>query len=185
MRNFLTFFLGFLVLFFSIYLFFSLQKMQDLNKLQQVTKYFLIFEILLFIAAIFGLYLFNTSKAEVTFPRNPFFSLALLMIPVSMMLFSSVLFLEDLFFGLKWIFSKIIQIFNNKTPQTAISRSEFLLQTGFWLSTIPFAAALLSLKQAHEYSIKNVKIFSKKIPKKFQNFKIIQILLSGIRTGFW
>jgi predicted MPP superfamily phosphohydrolase len=182
MRIFIFSFYAVLVLCSAVYLFTSLPKLQTLPKLQQLTKYFLIFQVSCFVFSLLALY--YLSGNNFTFPRNPTIALLLILIPFSMLLFSVFLGIEDLLYGIQWLAQKITKRMAPDVPVSAISRSEFLLQAGFWVSTLPFAAGLLSLKQAHQYKIHAIKMSSDKIPAAFRGFKILQI--SDIHVGsFW
>ena len=164
----------------GFYTWISLQKMEDFPKLQLATKTLFITESLILIFVLF--WLFFIQKSTFTIPRSGFIGFVLMMVPLSFLLFSTFLLLEDLLFLGQFIFQKIKVFFNpHSNENVKISRAEFLLQMGFWVSTVPIVAALVSAQQAHAYKIHRIKITSKKIPKNFENFKIIQI--SDIHVG--
>lgn len=101
-----------------------------------------------------------------------------------------VLFLlvDDLTRFVRWGFAMLYEKFydapinQNAEGKVVISRSQFLVKAGLFISAIPFVSLLYGMvKGAYEYRVKRVKIKLTNLPDSFVGYKIVQI--SDIHTG--
>ncbi|MBS1763598.1 MAG: metallophosphoesterase [Bacteroidetes bacterium] len=95
---------------------------------------------------------------------------------------------DDLGRAVRWGYS-YFQNHNSATlvtatsePAAGISRSQFIVRLGLFISAIPFLSLIYGMvKGKYDYQIKRRKIRIKNLPKEFEGFKIAQI--SDIHTG--
>ena len=99
---------------------------------------------------------------------------------IFMMLF---LLIDDIQRLIRWIYSTFKNDANSN--ENGITRSEFLMQTGAIVSTVPVVALSFGIiSGAHDYRIRRKEIRIKNLPNAFNGIRILQI--SDIHAGsFW
>jgi uncharacterized protein len=95
------------------------------------------------------------------------------------------LLIDDLKRLIEWIVEKVSSLFGRapvKSEGTAISRSEFLVKTGFLVAAVPFVSMSYGIiAGAYDYRVRRVKINLKNLPVSFDGLTIGQI--SDIHSG--
>jgi len=83
--------------------------------------------------------------------------------------------LEDILWLISWAWSKISPPAEPRTGET-ITRLNFLSQLGLILAAIPFGGILYGITKGRSaFEVENVDIVSRKLPKVFDGFKVVQI----------
>ncbi len=94
------------------------------------------------------------------------------------------LLISDLIRGGQWLVGKVGNLVASAPSETAsaISRSEFLVQTGLVVAAVPLTAMSYGIvKGAHNYSVRREELFLPNLPAAFDGVKIAQI--SDIHAG--
>ncbi|MBK8944657.1 MAG: metallophosphoesterase [Ignavibacteriae bacterium] len=85
-------------------------------------------------------------------------------------------FIDDLIHGAIHIFSKKKKLNHEEVQSKKISRSKFLTQIGIISAGIPFVSLIYGIGWGRfNITVRNEKIFSEKLPKKFNGLKIVQL----------
>ncbi|HEY9008345.1 MAG TPA: metallophosphoesterase [Ohtaekwangia sp.] len=93
-----------------------------------------------------------------------------------------VLFVDDIYRGIKWMAKYFYKGPSNDLPGDAITRSDFLAKTALAAAAIPFGTMVYGIVSgAHDYRVRRKTVYFPKLPKKFDGIKIGQ--LSDIHSG--
>jgi uncharacterized protein len=93
-----------------------------------------------------------------------------------------VLFVDDIFRGVKWVAHFFYQASADSLPGDKIPRSEFLSKMALVASAIPFGAMAYGvISGAHDYRVRRVTVKLPHLPKEFDGLTIGQI--SDIHSG--
>jgi predicted MPP superfamily phosphohydrolase len=93
-----------------------------------------------------------------------------------------VLFIDDLYRGVRWLVSFFYKGPSGDLPGEAITRSEFLSKTALVAAAVPFGTMVYGVVSgAHDYRVRKKTIYLPNLPKAFDGVKIGQ--LSDIHSG--
>ncbi len=93
-----------------------------------------------------------------------------------------ILFIDDLYRGVKWLANLFYKGANGDMPGEAITRSEFLSKTALVAAAIPFGTMAYGIiSGAHDYRVKRLTVKLPNLPKSFDGIKLAQI--SDIHSG--
>ncbi|SKC56856.1 metallophosphoesterase [Ohtaekwangia koreensis] len=93
-----------------------------------------------------------------------------------------VLFIDDLYRGMRWLVSFFYKGPSGDLPGEAITRSEFLSKTALVAAAVPFGTMVYGVVSgAHDYRVRKKTIYLPNLPKAFDGIKIGQ--LSDIHSG--
>jgi len=93
-----------------------------------------------------------------------------------------VLFIDDLYRGVKWLSAFFYRGASGDMPGEAITRSEFLTKTALIAAAVPFGTMAYGIiSGAHDYRVRRVTVKLPNLPSAFDGMKIGQ--LSDIHSG--
>jgi len=93
-----------------------------------------------------------------------------------------VLFIDDLYRGVKWLSNFFYRGASGDMPGEAITRSEFLTKTALIAAAVPFGTMAYGIiSGAHDYRVRRVTVKLPNLPKAFDGMRIGQ--LSDIHSG--
>jgi uncharacterized protein len=93
-----------------------------------------------------------------------------------------VLFVDDLYRGVKWLSNFFYKGADGDMPGEAISRSEFLSKTALVATAIPFGTMAYGIiSGAHDYRVKRMTVRLPNLPKSFDGIKLAHV--SDIHSG--
>ncbi len=133
-----------------------------------------VFMILLLLA---GYFLRSSTRNGSIFIAYFYFFGAFLIIYIPKIVFIPFHLIEDVLFGFKWIYKKIVFKSNTKSHGgTQVTRSKFLSQVGLLVAAVPFAALIGGIvKGRFNFKVEHLKLHFPDLPKSFIGLKIVQI----------
>ena len=138
------------------------------------------------VVSLSGYLMFHLGNPDTWSPLWRTFMFSFILVNYFSKLFVALFLLfDDLKRLVEWIIEKLSGLFGRepvKSEGTAISRSEFLVKTGFLVAAVPFVSMSYGIiAGAYDYRVRRVKINLKNLPASFDGLTIGQ--LSDIHSG--